>query len=87
MPTRRSRYFSRATIRRDNLAEDGFRMLNPLGPYLKGQIQITFINSYVPLQALPEPSVRCHGSGLEADRAVSAKRKQVSTAAGSSRNS
>lgn len=36
----------RADIRRSNLAEDGFRQLNRLGPSLKGMVQITFIDQW-----------------------------------------
>ena len=61
MPSRRSRYYNRATIRRDRLAEDGFRTLNPLGPYLKGHIQITFINEcvYKALQGISRGNRKC----------------------------
>jgi len=43
----------RATIRRETLAEDGFRQLNNEGPRLRGRIQITFIDQYVQLLSLP----------------------------------
>ncbi|KAL7420037.1 ubiquitin-protein ligase (E3) [Cryptotrichosporon argae] len=36
----------RARIRRNNLAEDGFRQLDPAGPALKGQIKIAFIDQF-----------------------------------------
>ncbi|KAL1411472.1 ubiquitin-protein ligase (E3) [Vanrija albida] len=41
---RRTRH--RATIRRTNLAEDGFRQLNRLGPALKGTIEISFVDKW-----------------------------------------
>jgi hypothetical protein len=37
----------RATIRRETLAEDGFRQLNHEGPRLRGRIKITFVDQYV----------------------------------------
>jgi hypothetical protein len=39
----------RATIRRETLAEDGFRQLNHEGPRLRGRIKITFVDQYVQL--------------------------------------
>jgi hypothetical protein len=39
----------RATIRRETLAEDGFRQLNHEGPRLRGRIKITFVDQYVHL--------------------------------------
>jgi hypothetical protein len=36
----------RATIRRETLAEDGFRQLNHEGPRLRGRIKITFVDQY-----------------------------------------
>lgn len=42
----------RATIRRETLAEDGFRQLNHEGPRLRGRIKITFVDQYVHLPSL-----------------------------------
>lgn len=36
----------RATIRRSDLAHDGFRQLNDVGPLLKGTIEITFVDQW-----------------------------------------
>lgn len=45
--SRSSRYFNKVKIRRDHLAEDGFRQLNDLGPYMKGTIYIKFYDEWV----------------------------------------
>lgn len=36
----------RVTIRRDHLAEDGFRQINSLGSHLKGTLEITFVDQW-----------------------------------------
>jgi hypothetical protein len=49
---RADRRSCRATIRRETLAEDGFRQLNHEGPRLRGRIKITFVDQYVHFPSL-----------------------------------
>jgi ubiquitin-protein ligase E3 C len=48
----------KATIRRNHLAEDGYRYLNDLGPSLKEKIRIEFIDQF------GEPEAGIDGGGL-----------------------